>query len=151
MRLFSKGVVVLFMLLLGVVVFGQECLGMNKKELEKTFVEGRGLVVEVKKTSEGFQVVQNKRDQRNMKHRICYSFTFAKERVVTYSIKYPSNSFMEEEISMFLSMNEDKEPLSEQKLKINGNIYHSVYRWDMDIHLEIKKENDVMELTFWNQ
>lgn len=148
MKLLKISATILMLIVAVIPVFSQEYLDMSKQELEKLFVEGKDHVVLFESTDEGACVVQDKRDQRNMKHRITFSFTFEKECVAFYTINYPSNSFMEEEISMFLDMNEEKEALCDEQVEINGVEYNSRYDWDGDVLLEINKEDERMALTF---
>jgi len=148
MRLYKNVLVVLLLIVSGSSVFGQEFLGKCVSDLKNSFVQGRDHVIEVSQNKEGFQVIQDKRDQRNMKHRLVYNFSINDDIVDKYSILYPVNSFMEEEVSMFLEMNEDKEACSEDELEINGQDYSSKYAWDTDVLLMIEETDNTLKLIF---
>ena len=148
MRLYKNVLVVLLLIVSGSSVFGQEFLGKCVSDLKNSFVQGHDHVIEVSQNEEGFQVIQDKRDQRNMKHRLVYNFSINDDIVDKYSILYPVNSFMEEEVSMFLEMNEDKEACSEDELEINGQDYSSKYVWDTDVLLRIEETDNTLKLIF---
>ena len=129
-------------------VFGQEFLGKYVSDLKKSFVAGRDHIIEASQNGEGFQVVQDKRDQRNMKHRLVYNFSINEGIVDKYSIQYPANSFMEEEVSMFLDFNDEKEACSDSQILINGTNYCTIYDWDTDIILMIEETDNTLKLIF---
>lgn len=148
MRLFKSITTILCLFVLVMPVSGQELLGRTKLQLENLFVEGNNDVIQVQERGNKLSVVLDKRDQRNMKHHINYLFSFEKQRVIDYSIEYPCNSFMEEEISMLLSMNEEKTPLSQKLVTIDGSQYNHRYCWDTDVLLSICKEKETIVLSF---